>query len=99
MRAHLSVARITAALALVALSQTGGCDCAPCPEQVPFDSGNYEIVGLTHPNIVMPEDEWLLSTVVGARVMVDREAGEVTIQYTKDGTTYQVHYTIEDSPP
>ncbi|HLT38939.1 MAG TPA: hypothetical protein VK034_21795 [Enhygromyxa sp.] len=47
----------------------------------------------------MPEDQWLRDTVVGARVMVDREAGEVTIQCTKDGTTYQVHYTIEGSPP
>jgi len=99
MKARIFVAQIAAGLALVAVSQTGACDCAPCPEQEPFESGTYEIIGLTHPSITMPEDQWLRDTVVGARVMVDREAGDVTIQYRKDGTTYQVHYTIEGPPP
>src|SRR5690606_6523830 len=79
---------------LAALSQTGGCDCAPCPEPEPFKSGNYEIVGLAfgHPE---PESQWLLDTVIGAAVIVDRGAREVTIRYTKEGSTYEVHYTIE----
>lgn len=97
MKVCLSVAQLGWASALVvalaAMSQTAGCWPA-CPEPEPFESGNYVIVGLAngHPR---PEDQWLLDTVVGAQLTVDREAGEATIRYTKDGTTYEVRYTLE----
>lgn len=98
MSTRLSVARFTWALALGVVSQTGGCDRDRCPEPVPFESGNYEIVGLVygHPRL---EDQWLFETVVGAHMSVDQDAGEVTIRYTKDDTTYEVRYTIEGTEP
>ena len=79
---------------VVALAiQTAGCWPA-CPEPEPFESGNYVIVGLAKGN-PRPEDQWLVDTVSGAQLAVNREAGEATIRYTKDGTTYEVHYTLE----
>ena len=80
-------------VAFAAVSQTGGC-WPGCPEPEPFQSGDYVIVGLAHGN-PRPEDQWLVDTVSGAQLTVDREAGEATIRYTKDGTTYEVHYTLE----
>jgi hypothetical protein len=96
---HQRLARLAwigAFLGVLGLNQAGGCVRNECPEREPFESGNYEIIGLTY-DFLMPEDQWLVNTVVGAQVTVDREAGEVTISYIKDGTTYQVHYTIEGS--
>ncbi len=76
---------------LAALSQAGAC-WGDCPELEPFESGDYVIQPLTHPR---PQDQWLVDTVTGALLSVDREAGEATIRYTRDGTTYEVHYTLE----
>jgi hypothetical protein len=89
---------VAALVGLAVLSPAGGCGCDPCPEPERFESSNYEIVGLAyqHPE---PESQWLLDTVIGAQLTVDRETGEATIRYTKDGTTYEVQYTIGGSQP
>jgi hypothetical protein len=100
MRARASIVQLgwagTLAVALAAVSQTAGCWPA-CPEPEPFESGDYVIVGLAKGN-PRPEDQWLVDTVTGAQLTVDREASEATIRYTKDGTTYEVHYTLESDP-
>lgn len=80
-------------VALTVVSQLMGCWPA-CPEPEPFESGEYVIVGLASGD-PRPEDQWLVDTVTGAQLRVDREAGEARIRYTKDGTTYEVHYTLE----
>jgi hypothetical protein len=79
-----------------ALSQTGGCGGADCPEPEPFLSGNYEIVGLAYGQ-VGPDQQRLLDTVTGAAVSVDRESRVVTITYTKEGATYEVRYMIKET--
>jgi hypothetical protein len=66
----IRLASVAALVGLVVLSQTGGCDCAPCPEPARFESGNYEIVGLAFGQ-PEPESQWLLDTVIGAAVVVD----------------------------
>jgi hypothetical protein len=77
-------------VAIAAGSLTGGC-WSPCPEPELFESGVYEIGGL----ISGPADQWLVATIIGAQLTVDRDASEATIRYTRDGTTYEVHYTLE----
>jgi hypothetical protein len=93
----MRLACVSAIVGLVLLSQTGACVCTPCPDQEPFESGRYEVVGLN--GRTEPESQWLIDTVIGAQLTVDRETGEATIRYTKDGTTYEVQYTIEGSQP
>jgi hypothetical protein len=95
MKVHLCMPLVWAGVlvGLAAVSQAGGC-WEPCPEPIPFESGNYVIVGLASGD-PRPEDQWLVDTVTGAELTVDREAGNATIRYTKDDTTYEVHYTLE----
>ena len=79
-------------VALAAVSQTAGC-WPGCPEKEPFESGDYVVLPLN--DLPRPEDQWLVDRVTGALLSVDREADEATIRYTRDGTTYEVHYTLE----
>lgn len=55
-----------------------------------MESGDYMIVPRSSGNVA-PGYEWL----VGTALHVDREAGLATIRYTRDGTTHEVRYTLE----
>jgi hypothetical protein len=65
-----------------------GCDCN-CDEPASFESGDYLIVEPAYRQL-FPGDEWF----VGGGLHVDREAQVATIRYTREGTTYEVRYTL-----
>jgi hypothetical protein len=97
MRAWLSVATVAGIgalmLGLATVSLTTGC-WPGCDPYESVESGDYVIDGVAGAD-PRPEDRWLLDAVVGALLTVDREANETTIRYTHDGTTSEVHYTLE----
>ena len=97
-KSALGLASFVAIVGLTALSHTFGC-IGPCPDPTPFDSGEYTVVEHSYGNEGDPLERWVLDRAIDAQLTVDRDAGEVTIRYVKDGSTYQVHYTIEDSQP
>ena len=81
-----ALAAVSGVALLVALAQLLGCS-NPCPD--PDDlvrSGNFRV------SYVREGYEWLLD----ARVVVDREAGTAKIRYTRDGTTYEVTFMLEE---
>jgi hypothetical protein len=75
--------------AMIAMAPALGCDCN-CDPPDPMESGDYVIVPRASGH-VHPGDEWL----VGGQLHVDREAEVATIRYTREGTTYEVRYTLE----
>lgn len=75
--------------AIVVMGPVSGCDCN-CDTPDPAESGDYVIVPRGSGN-VQPGDEW----VIGGELHVDRDANFATIRYTREGTTYEVRYTLE----
>jgi hypothetical protein len=79
-----------AALASMLLTTpTFGCD----PDCGPYrmESGDYRIIAPADGRLA-PEDEWLL----GGELHVDRDADLAILRYSRDGTTYEVEFTLED---
>jgi hypothetical protein len=66
--------------------------CCEDPTEL-LEDGDYvirrfDVAG--EPHTVHPEFDWL----VGAEVHVDRGARLMTIRYEREGTTYEVRYTL-----
>lgn len=80
---------ITMTLGLLAIT-VPGC-IRTCDEPDLFESGDYVIVEPAYQQVI-PGDEWFL----GGQLHVDRQAQVATIRYTRDGTTYEVHFTLEE---
>jgi hypothetical protein len=95
-KSAIGFASLIAIAGLTALSHTVGC-IGTCPDLPPVESGEYRVVEHRYGDEADPLERWVLDRAVDAQVTVDRETGEVTVRYVKDGTTYQVHYTIEGS--
>lgn len=86
-----SVARMTIVLAAaLAIGPAMGCYCNCDTLLPPVESGDYVIVP-RGPGKVHAGDEWL----AGGEIHVDRETEVATIRYTREGTTYEVRYTLE----
>lgn len=78
-------------MAMVLATMTGptfGCDCN-CDPLDPMESGDYLIADPAYGR-VHAGDEWL----IGGELHVDREAHSATIRYIREGTTYEVRYTL-----
>lgn len=80
---------IAMTLGLLAISAQG-CEYN-CDEPAPFESGDYLIVEPDSRPLHVG-DEWF----VGGQLHVDREARVATIRYTREGTTYEAHFTLEE---
>ena len=72
---------LATALAYTATSCTDRC------ESEPVNSGSYVV---DHMWSGPPGRDWL----IGADVEIDREERLMTIRYTREGTTYEVRYTL-----
>lgn len=85
-----SIARMAVTLgAIVALGPGLGCDCN-CDAPYPMESGDYVIASPTYDNIHAGDEGFL-----GGELHVDREAHLATLRYTREGTTYEVRYTLQ----
>lgn len=79
-------------LCLVIAALSHACNDEPC-EGGFLDPGDYMVS-----EVVGPEGSGVASHpwLEGARVHVDRAAGSMTIRYERDGSTYEVRYTLQE---
>lgn len=80
--------RVSKALELIVLFGAIYTACGYC-EPPKVKSGTYILAA---DGSAAQECEWL----VGSEIMIDRESGAATIRYERDGTTYEVHFTLEE---
>lgn len=83
-------------LALLAVVAVGAGCYEPCPWPEAFESGRYEVTGLSEGED--PPAASLLEAVIGAELVVDRDAGEATLRYRRDATTYEATFRFEPAP-
>src|SRR5690606_22068507 len=81
-----------AALATLAVS---ACVSGPCPESVPIESGEYTVVKRLHGD-EGGSDGWLHAILPGAQLSIDRASDTATLVYEREGSTYQVVFTLEE---
>ncbi|KIG17820.1 hypothetical protein DB30_02853 [Enhygromyxa salina] len=90
------IERLTTGLALALVLMMGAAHVAGCIERCddsdslePLESGEYMIVNRRGPLMEGYED------LVGAQLIIDRDAETSIIRYTRDGTTYEVRHALD----
>jgi hypothetical protein len=78
-------------LAVLGVASTLGCIAFGCDDVdlTPIEAGEFTV---TQRAYGPDEQQWM----IGAQLTIDREAEVAILRYTRDGTTYEVHYTLED---
>lgn len=84
-----------AALIAMLIGTGVACDGRCRGDLLPIESGEYTVVEHLHGGDETIDD-WTKAALSGAQLSIDR-AGEIaTLVYERDGTTYQVSYTLTD---
>src|SRR5690606_27497183 len=90
------VVRVAVMLGLVSVVQTLGCECN-CDglEAIPLEAGQYEVTRIMYDN---SDSAWMghdPEELIGGEFEIEPEAEFATLRYTRDGTTYEVRFVIE----
>jgi len=91
------VVRAAIVLGLTAMVQSLGCACNYCDEVevAPLGSGQYTVAEVMYRE---PGSDWIgteAEALIGGEFEVDADTNIATLRYTREGTTYEVRFTIE----
>lgn len=82
-----------AALVVLLVGAVQSFGCSNCGEPKSLEAGSFRIVQ-AHEGT----EEWLADALIDGQLDLDREDGVATVQYVREGTTYEVRFTIEAWP-
>jgi hypothetical protein len=77
-------------LALLA-SVVQSIGCGGCESSIPVEGGSFRVAKVRQ---VSASEEWLADALIDGQLDVDLESNVATLQYEREGTTYQVRFTI-----
>ena len=83
---------VVASLVFLASTQGVGCTGGGCEETIEVGAGEYRIVEARK---VGSKEQWLADALVDGQLEIDLENDVATLHYTREGTSYEVRFTID----